>query len=269
LDKVCASRDDPAKIQSFKTTAARSSPSFRRAWRQDVYFVSMLFTLVCIDIRVRRTLHVSETIGLVSWGSLSRYRHMPTVRQGDFHRTFYERGFYESTLRGVDAATGDPRRDRDIRPCDRGFRRGDGNLYGTTTTGGPSNDGTVFELMPPAAGETAWTYAVLYSFYSQAGCIDGASPPAGLIVDKSGDLYGTASERGEGISCGTVFRLTPPATGETARSETVLHRFRGHKDGRQPQAGPIIGTDGNLCGTTSEGGGGCFGGCGTVFDVVR
>jgi uncharacterized repeat protein (TIGR03803 family) len=68
------------------------------------------------------------------------------------------------------------------------------------------------------AGET-----VLYSFQ---GGSDGNDPEAGLIFDKEGALYGTTSGRGSGGN-GTVFKLTPPAKGQTQWKETVLYSFQG------------------------------------------
>jgi uncharacterized repeat protein (TIGR03803 family) len=65
-----------------------------------------------------------------------------------------------------------------------------GNLYGTTAFGGAgrhgqtTGEGTVFKLSPDG------TYKVLYSF---AGGSDGGQPNAGLIIDRSGNLYGTAT----------------------------------------------------------------------------
>jgi uncharacterized repeat protein (TIGR03803 family) len=84
----------------------------------------------------------------------------------------------------------------------------DGNLYGTTVSGGANNKGTVFKLTPHADGK--WTETVLHSFNGN----DGAEPEAGLIFD-TGSLYGTTFLGGnfgecpnfEG--CGVVFKLTP------------------------------------------------------------
>src|ERR1019366_4407129 len=66
-----------------------------------------------------------------------------------------------------------------------------GNLYGTTSFGGPYNHGTVFELMP--AGGGSWTEQVLHNFGSGT---DGISPLAGLIFDGAGNLYGTTYHGG-------------------------------------------------------------------------
>jgi uncharacterized repeat protein (TIGR03803 family) len=125
-----------------------------------------------------------------------------------------------------------------------------GVLYGTTTSGGDSFDGTVFALSPPAAGETRWTETVLYRF---RGGRDGRLPFAGLIADANGVLYGTTSNGGDNDN-GTVFALSPPAAGATRWTETVLHRFRGGPDGRFPFAGLIVDANGVLYGTTSAGG---------------
>jgi len=60
-----------------------------------------------------------------------------------------------------------------------------GNLYGTTSSGGVYNLGTVFELSPLNGG---WVETVLYNF---TGHSDGSSPSGGLLIDKFGNLYGT------------------------------------------------------------------------------
>jgi uncharacterized repeat protein (TIGR03803 family) len=132
-----------------------------------------------------------------------------------------------------------------------------GNLYGTTNGGGTHGRGTVFELMPPAAGQTGWTEQVLHSF---GGHNDGTNPDAGLIFDEAGNLYGTTGFNG------TVFELMPPATRQTGWTEQVLHRFTGRGgDGASPYAGLIFDGAGNLYGTTVSGGG--FN-QGTVFELT-
>jgi uncharacterized repeat protein (TIGR03803 family) len=131
-----------------------------------------------------------------------------------------------------------------------------GNLYGTTFVGGAYGYGDVFELKHNASG--GWMETDLYSF---TGGLDGANPYfAGVIADRSGNLYGTTVEGGTS-NLGTVFELTPNGNGW---SETVLYSFAGGDDGQSPYAGLTFDVAGNLYGTTYEGG---TSGDGTVFEL--
>jgi len=141
-----------------------------------------------------------------------------------------------------------------------------GNLYGTTSSGGTSNAGTVFELSPSGSG---WTeQPLLYEF---TGGSNGGAPFAGLIADEQGNLYGTTYFGGDlHCGCGVVFELSPSPNGTW--SEMVLYTFTGVPDGGNPEAALIRDTSGNLYSTTSQGGiaTGCpFGsvGSGTVFEL--
>jgi uncharacterized repeat protein (TIGR03803 family) len=109
-----------------------------------------------------------------------------------------------------------------------------GNLYGTTTAGGASGAGTVFEVA--GAGKEK----VLYSF---TGKTDGADPEAGLAMDAAGNLYGTTIAGGTRGN-GTVFKLTRPKTG-AKWTETVLYSFGTGTDGAVPVAGVTLDTAGN------------------------
>jgi uncharacterized repeat protein (TIGR03803 family) len=150
-----------------------------------------------------------------------------------------------------------------------------GAIYGTASSGGSwLNDGLVFKLTPPSNGSTGWHYAVLhYFYYSYAyGADDGANPHAGLIMDQSGALYGVTgfggSTSGTYIGHGTVFKLTPLNAARTAWTETVLYRFAGGTDGKNPWDALTHDAAGNLYGTTLYGGDGpCYDGCGTVFKL--
>lgn len=105
-----------------------------------------------------------------------------------------------------------------------------GNLYGTTEIGGDHQDGVVFELSP--TGDT-WSHKVLHSFcYS---CGDGAFPMASLILDISGNLYGTTASKGPDNRCGTVFRLSPDARGGNWK-EKILHVFSCQTSGQATSA---------------------------------
>ncbi|HEV2441309.1 MAG TPA: choice-of-anchor tandem repeat GloVer-containing protein [Steroidobacteraceae bacterium] len=132
-----------------------------------------------------------------------------------------------------------------------------GNLYGTTEGGGSVGAGAVFKLAPNGSG--GYTESVLYSFTAST---DGENPQAGLIMDSSGNLYGTTSG-GPTNGYSTVFQLTPNGSG--GYSESVLHLFSGGSDGARPQAGLIMNSSGDLFGTTDSGG--SIGG-GTVFELA-
>ncbi len=104
----------------------------------------------------------------------------------------------------------------------------DGNLYGTTSSGGANGWGTVFRVAPGGALTT------LYNFCSETQCADGAYPTAALAEDTNGNLYGTASLGGnpcQSDGCGTVFRLslgfepfvrTEPTFGPTGKPVRIL-----------------------------------------------
>ena len=126
---------------------------------------------------------------------------------------------------------------------------GEGNLYGTTFYGGPSNNGTVFKVTP------SYDESVLYAF---GGTPDGANPQAPLGFDEGGNLYGTAYNGGK-YGDGAVFEFTASGT------ESILYSFMGNGDGANPAAGLVSGKQGNLYGTTVNGGGG---GYGTVFELL-
>jgi uncharacterized repeat protein (TIGR03803 family) len=128
-----------------------------------------------------------------------------------------------------------------------------GNLFGTTNVGGANGQGTVFKIAPDG------TESVFYSFVDNGGS-DGADPYAGLIMDKTGNLYGTTTEGGA-HGQGTVFKLTPKG------AETVLYSFddSNANDGADPYAGLIMDKSGSLYGTTSVGG---AHGQGTVFKLA-
>jgi len=129
-----------------------------------------------------------------------------------------------------------------------------GNFYGTTDLGGPNGYGTVFELAKGSSSLT--TLASLNS-------TNGAYPEAGLILDSSGNLYGTTANGGANGD-GTVFEL---AKGSGAI--TTLASFNG-SNGVEPEAGLIMDSSGNLYGTTSGGFSIFHGpGIGTVFELAK
>jgi uncharacterized repeat protein (TIGR03803 family) len=132
-----------------------------------------------------------------------------------------------------------------------------GNLYGTTYVGGAHGLGAVFKV------SRAGKKKMLYSF---TGGSDGCFPYSGVVRDSAGSLYGVAFEGGDGFcnsGKGVVFKV------DTSGNETVLHIFSGGSDGANPDSVLIFDSQGNLYGTTQNGGSSACGGtgCGTVFRV--
>ncbi len=129
----------------------------------------------------------------------------------------------------------------------------DGDLYGTTGSGGDNGNGTVFKVTPSG------TLTAL-SFCTEANCGDGARLLGGLVQTTEGNFYGTTFAGGD-YDFGTVFRLAPNGT------LTTLHSFCAQNcyDGGLPSAGLMQATDGNFYGTTSTYG---RGGLGTIFRIT-
>jgi len=132
-----------------------------------------------------------------------------------------------------------------------GLTYASGMFYGTTTDGGKCtflSCGTVYRV------DTAGDERVLYRFKEHG---DGGNPNSGLLRDADGTLYGTTYGGGT-YHGGVVFRL------ESTGKETVLHNFGHAMDGALPTAGVIRDEEGNLFGTTYDGGSHWDG---TVFKV--
>jgi uncharacterized repeat protein (TIGR03803 family) len=121
-------------------------------------------------------------------------------------------------------------------------------MYGVTLGGGQYDRGTVYAATP------AGVFRTLYSF---TGLADGNAPRGALVFGRDGSLYGV-TERGGSRNQGSVFRIT------TAGALTTLYSFSGSSDGAIPQAGLILGADGNLYGTSA---GGAMG-RGTIFRIT-
>jgi uncharacterized repeat protein (TIGR03803 family) len=131
-----------------------------------------------------------------------------------------------------------------------------GNLYGTAAEGGADTYyGDVFELS--RSGNT-WTETVLYSFTGKNG--DGYYPYTGVVMDKSGNLYG-ATEYGGTYNYGCVYELKHSGSKWT---ESILHSFSNSGgDGAYPLSALVVDAKGNLYGTTYQGGKGY----GTVYQL--
>ena len=137
-----------------------------------------------------------------------------------------------------------------------------GNLYGTTAGTFNSEAGTVFELIRGSGG---WRHRKLWQFDGT----DGAGPSHGVVLDESGNLYGTTRGGGgscEGEFCGVAFKLSRSRRGNWV--ETMLYRFLNPAYGFYPSSGLIADKAGNLYGTTAQGGAGtCYNGCGVAYEL--
>jgi uncharacterized repeat protein (TIGR03803 family) len=133
-----------------------------------------------------------------------------------------------------------------------------GHLYGVATAGGANGKGVAFDLTPSQAAE--WNLRTIYAFRGQP---DAGFPYGGLLLDASGNLYGTTYYDGAN-NLGSVYQLSPTAGGRW--TETVLYSFRGGGDGQNSISNLVSDAAGNLYGTTSEGGAGCS--CGTIFKLA-
>ena len=175
-----------------------------------------------------------------------------------------------------------------------------GNLYGVTTAGGQTGNGTVYQLTPSGSG---WTASVLYAFQ---GGTDGSAPSASLVRDQAGNLYGTSSaavyelspanggwafsvlytltstfptggvfldaggdlyggnSSGGYYRSGSIFKLT---SSNGSWTPAVIYQFTGLGDGSGP-IGVVLDAKGNLYGTTFLGGSSTHG-YGLVFEIAK
>lgn len=136
----------------------------------------------------------------------------------------------------------------------------DGNFYGVTEMGGTLDNGTAFKITPDG------TLTTIHNFCTST-CGDGKFPFTGLILAPNGNFYGS-TVGGGAHDGGVVFVMTPQ--GEVA----TLYSFCAQTacaDGSDPRE-LLLASNGNLYGTTAEGGNGANcryqGGCGTVFELT-
>lgn len=148
------------------------------------------------------------------------------------------------------------------------------NVYGTTVTGGDYGPGVVYELTPRANG--TWEEKVLHTFTGRS---DGGNDQNPVVLDSTGNLYGTTDNGGDpscngGSGCGVVFKLTPTTKGPW--TETVLYPFTQGTDGDFPHSNLLFDSTGDIFGMTTGGGDGseCLTnkwgiyGCGVVFKLT-
>jgi uncharacterized repeat protein (TIGR03803 family) len=180
---------------------------------------------------------------------------------GTVYELHLEDGTWHLTVLHYFDTTGDG-----SQPADGLVMDSNGNLYGTTPYGGAYNYGTVFQLKP---SKTGWTEKILHSFNSNG--TDGIYPMGSLVLDSSGNIYGTTKSGGSNYcvygnaNCGTVFELVKGSG--NGWGEKILHNFAqdGDIDGYYPLGNLVFDKNGDLYGTTSFGGSNFEG---TVFELV-
>jgi len=135
-----------------------------------------------------------------------------------------------------------------------------GGLYGIASGGGTSGFGTLFEITPKGSLTT------LFDFCSQANCYYDQAPYTGLVQARNGKLYGMTTNGGS-YGHGSIFEVTP------AGAQAILYNFcpvSGCADGSTPEGELVQAPNGDLYGTTEQGGLNCSssGGCGTIFRIT-
>jgi len=133
-----------------------------------------------------------------------------------------------------------------------------GDLFGVTSFGGASDEGSVFVIAKTSTG-----YASTPTRLASFNFTDGYLPVGGVIADSAGDLFG-ATMSGGTYNDGTVFVLANSPAGYATAPDAFIS-FNG-ADGSQPYAGLIADAAGDLFGTTHSGG---LYGDGVVFEIVK
>jgi uncharacterized repeat protein (TIGR03803 family) len=124
------------------------------------------------------------------------------------------------------------------------------DLVSSTLMGGTANQGTLFQLSPPANSDDPWIEKIPFNF--QGAPDDGSGPLGPQLRGQSGMTFGTTSSGGAS-NCGSVYLLTPTGNGG-ADQETILFNFTCGADGGRPQEGLVTDGKGNLFGTTEANG---------------
>jgi uncharacterized repeat protein (TIGR03803 family) len=140
---------------------------------------------------------------------------------------------------------------------------GSGNLYGTTSGGGPTGLGVVYELSPPAIAGGPWVESVIYNFAYNGS--DTTGEGGGGVVFVKGNLYVVTQYGGNGN--GSVLELRPPSTSSDSWLVREIFAFSGDVGGTLPLAlgGALIAdSSGDLYGTAL---GGVTGSSGLVFEL--
>jgi uncharacterized repeat protein (TIGR03803 family) len=126
-----------------------------------------------------------------------------------------------------------------------------GNIFGTSESGGTAEGlpGVVFEASPNTKKPGQWTFRLLHAFNGKGW----GGSPTGVILDQSGNIYGTTQYGGPKDGYGVLYELVAPVAEGKSYTEKVLLSFD-DEDGNAPLAPPTFDNSGNLYGATSQGG---------------
>ena len=130
----------------------------------------------------------------------------------------------------------------------------DGSFYGSTSSGGAGNFGTIFKITP------AGSFTSLVEFTGTSGAARGNRPAARLLRDAVGNFLGTTENGGTG-NAGTIFKITPAGVFTSLVEFTQTNVV---PKGKSPRSGLISGFDGNFYGCTVAGGASDYG---TIFKL--
>jgi uncharacterized repeat protein (TIGR03803 family) len=137
----------------------------------------------------------------------------------------------------------------------------DGNLYGEASNGYTYGKGLLYSMVPGSDG--TWTEKHLHPWGNvHEGRPDGGYPYSSVIFDPEGHMYGTSNVGGTHGDLGTVFKFTLIPAGW---DEMNLHGFGDGTQGSYPEGSLLIDSEGNLYGTTYQGG---TKGYGTVYELI-
>jgi uncharacterized repeat protein (TIGR03803 family) len=124
-----------------------------------------------------------------------------------------------------------------------------GNLYGVTEQGGSSDNGAIYQVSPPRAGQTQWTERVVASIPSDSGY-----GHTGGVAFSGPHALNATSVAGGAEGCGSILGVNLSG----APAVRTVHAFTGG-DGCHPTSPPVPGRDGTLYGVTGAGGAHGFG----------
>lgn len=132
-----------------------------------------------------------------------------------------------------------------------------GDVFGTTPTGGANGIGVVYQLREDAG---AWKFRVIHTF--TGGDDGGGGSASRLLIDAAGNLFGVCTVGGAN-GFGTVFEMSQH---QGQWQLTTLYAFKDSPDGALPYGGLVADKGGNFYGTTYYAGASDLG---TIYQLTK